>query len=54
MVDCSKCTNRAEHHIVVRNKEPKPEPGQVDVRGMRIVRLCEGCWSELEVLLPTA
>lgn len=53
-MDCSKCPNPAAHHITVRRKDPKPEPGQRDARGLRIIRFCEDCWRVLERLLPAA
>jgi hypothetical protein len=51
---CSKCPKDAVHHITVRRNEPEPEHGQRDARGLRIVRFCGRCWSELEKLLPAA
>lgn len=54
-VNCSKCDKPSAHAISVRNTtEPSPQPGKKDMRGVRIIRLCEGHWSELEKLLPAA
>lgn len=54
MINCSKCTEPATHVLVVPtiNKEPKPD--KKNENGVRLVRFCDGHWSEVEALLPAA
>lgn len=54
-VNCSKCDKPSAHSISVRNtSEPPPQSGEKDLRGVRVIRLCEEHWAELKELLPAA
>lgn len=51
---CTKCEEKAEHHISMRDDHPEPDPGEKDLRAVRNVPLCKGHWNALKAFLRTA
>lgn len=55
MNDCSKCDEKpATRALVIPKIDKMPQLEEKNNNGVRIVRLCDGCWSEVEELLPAA
>lgn len=49
---CSKCEEPSAQAIMVLKGDPPADPKEKDIRGMQIIRFCEGHWAEVEELLP--
>lgn len=53
-MNCAKCEKPSTRALVIPIISKQPQPDQKNDNGVRIVRLCDGHWDEVEELLPAA